>query len=56
MYNRIRIPFLALLIILALLDITGVINVPSFVILAVVLFLLWYNIKVRRDAANNRKR
>ncbi|GAA0307267.1 hypothetical protein GGQ92_002033 [Gracilibacillus halotolerans] len=56
MYNKIRIPFLAILIILAILDLTGVIHVPGFFILAAVLFLVWYNVKIRKDAANNRKR
>ncbi len=51
-YNKIRIPLLTVLVIMMILDLTGVIHVPAIVILIIVLGLLWYNIYIRRNVSN----
>ncbi|SFL34469.1 hypothetical protein SAMN04487943_10181 [Gracilibacillus orientalis] len=51
-YNKIRIPLLTVLVIMMILDLTGVIQVPAIVILIIVLGLLWYNIYIRRNVSN----
>lgn len=56
MPNKIRIPLLAVIILIAVLDLTGVIRVPGIIIFAVALLLIWYNVKIRRDPSNHKRR
>ncbi len=53
-YNKIRIPLLTALVILMILDLSGIIHVPFFVILIIALALIWYNIHIRRNAYNKK--
>lgn len=47
--NKIRIPLLIGILILATLDLSGVIQVPGIVIFLIIIALLWYNIRVRTN-------
>ncbi len=48
-YNKIRIPLLTALFIMMILDLTGVIHVPAFVIFAIAIALIGYNIYIRKN-------
>lgn len=50
-YNKIRIPLLTALVIMMILDLTGVIHVPAIVIFIIAIALLWYNIHIRRNVS-----
>ncbi|MFC4403445.1 hypothetical protein [Gracilibacillus xinjiangensis] len=56
MYNKIRIPLLVIIILVAMLDLTGIIYVPPFVIFILLIALLAYNIYIRNKAANYHKK
>ncbi|GAE95018.1 hypothetical protein JCM21714_4221 [Gracilibacillus boraciitolerans JCM 21714] len=51
-YNKIRIPLLTALVIMMVLDLTGVIHVPAIIIFIIAFALIWYNIRIRRNASN----
>jgi L-lactate permease len=51
-YNKIRIPLLTVLVVMMILDLTGVIHVPAIVIFIIAIALLWYNIHIRRNVSN----
>ncbi|GAB2532108.1 hypothetical protein [Gracilibacillus alcaliphilus] len=50
-YSRFRTPLLIGLIILMVLDFSGIIRVPAIVIILLIIGLLWYNIHIRNKAA-----
>ncbi|QGH35464.1 hypothetical protein GI584_16025 [Gracilibacillus salitolerans] len=51
-YNKIRIPLLTALVVMMILDLTGVIYVPGIIIFIIAVALIWYNIHIRRNASN----
>ncbi|MDX8047453.1 hypothetical protein SH601_15910 [Gracilibacillus sp. S3-1-1] len=53
--NKIRLPLLLVLATLMILDLTGVIHVPLFVILLIALALIWYNIHIRKNIHKRNK-
>ncbi|MGP4042042.1 hypothetical protein ACTWP4_19370 [Gracilibacillus sp. D59] len=55
-YNLIRIPLLTALVIMMILDLTGVIYVPGIVIFIIAAALIWYNIYIRRNVSNQNKK
>ncbi|SHM37928.1 hypothetical protein [Gracilibacillus kekensis] len=55
-YNKIRIPLLTILVLLLILDLTGIIHVPLAVILIIAVALIWWNIYIRRNISNQNKK
>lgn len=51
-YNKIRIPLLTVLVVMMILDLTGIIHVPGIIIFIIAFGLLWYNIHIRRNVGN----
>ncbi|UOQ86415.1 hypothetical protein [Gracilibacillus salinarum] len=51
--NKIRIPLLVALVILMILDLTGIIYVPGIVIFIIAIALIWYNINIRKNHKRN---
>ncbi|MFC4386947.1 hypothetical protein ACFOZ1_03890 [Gracilibacillus marinus] len=54
-YNKIRIPLLTIIIIIMVLDLSGIIYVPGIVIFLIAFALIAYNIYIRNNAKNYHK-
>ncbi|PWU67566.1 hypothetical protein DLJ74_13965 [Gracilibacillus dipsosauri] len=55
-YNKIRIPLLTILVILMILDLTGVIYIPGIVIFIIAFALIAYNIYIRRNISRQHQK